>query len=75
MEESDEISANLVSKGFNRVVSRVVLAGVGILAIPQLELRIVFDLVQENHSTVRQETSMHGRYTSLSYNLKGTRIG
>jgi hypothetical protein len=41
----------------------VVLGRIGVLAVGELELSVVLDLVQENNATVLHQTSVHSRHT------------
>jgi hypothetical protein len=44
----------------------VVLGRIGVLAVGELELGVVLDLVQENNATVLHQTSVHSRHTGAT---------
>jgi hypothetical protein len=53
----------------------IVLRGVGVLAVGELELGVVLDLVEENNLAVLHKTSVHSRDTRAALDLNGTRLG
>jgi hypothetical protein len=53
----------------------VVLGGVSVLAVAELELGVVLDLVKEDNLAVLHKTSVHSRDTRATLDHNGTRLG
>lgn len=68
-----EVHTCLVSEPDDSVRRRIVFRRVCKLAVGKLDLRIVFNFIEEHDSPVLQKPSMHSRDTSLTNNLKRTR--
>ena len=65
----------LITQSNDFVCSRIVLRRIGILTVAQLDLGVVFDLIQEHDPPVRQKSCVHRRDARLTYNIERARIG
>lgn len=63
----------LVSEPDDRVRRRIVFRRVSKLAVGKLDLRIIFNFIEEHDPPVLQKPSMHSRDTSLTNSLERTR--